>query len=254
MHPALLAQQRHAIALAVAASLFCLPAQALDSPLAADTYVSSSNPMLNFGAQATLNVGGGATALVGFDLSTLPPGTTPAKLVKATLVLYVSRIGVAGAVEVQTALSGWAESTATANSSPSLSGAGSGPTVAIVVGAQYVSVDVTNQVKAWMNGSPNYGFAVTTALSASGTVVFFDSKESTTTGHTARLDITLADQGPTGPAGAAGPTGAKGATGSSGAGVPGPAGPQGPTGAQGPAGATGATGAASTVAGSPSRL
>ena len=253
--------QPRALVLAVASSLFALSAQALDSPLAADAYVSSVNPALNFGAQATLNVGAGSTALVGFDLSTLPPGTTAAKLVKATLVLYVSRIGVAGAVEVQTALSGWAESTVTNVTAPTLSGPGTGPTVAIPAGAQYVSVDVTNQVKAWLNGAPNYGLAITPALSAPGTAVFLDSKESTTTGHTARLDLTLADQGAAGPAGApgaAGPTGATGATGSSGAGVPGPAGPQGATGATGPQGAAGATGAtgaagaagaASTVAG-----
>jgi hypothetical protein len=244
-----------ATALALATSLFAVTAQALDSPLAADTYVSSSYPLLNFGAQPTLNVGGGSMALVGFDLATLPPGTTPANLVKATLVLYVSRIVVAGAVEVQTALSGWAESSVTNATAPALSGAGTGPTVLISAGAQYVSVDVTNQVKAWLNGAPNYGLAITPALSAPGTVVFLDSKESTTTGHTARLDLTLADQGPAGPAGAAGATGPTGATGASGGGLPGPTGPQGPAGAagqQGAAGATGATGpagAASTVPG-----
>ena len=249
MHRTPLALKPHALALAVAACLCAPSAQALDSPLAADTYVSSTNPTLNFGAQATLNIGGSSLALVGFDLSTLPPGVTPDKLVKATLVLYVNRIGVAGAVEVQTALSGWAESTVTNATAPTLSGPGTGPVVAIAAGAQYVSVDVTTQVKAWLNGAPNYGLAITPALSAPATAVFLDSKESTTTGHTARLDITLADQGPQGLPGAIGPTGPAGAPG---AGVPGPVGPQGPAGAIGPTGATGAQGpigAASTVPG-----
>jgi hypothetical protein len=31
---------------------------------------------MNFGALPNLNVGGGATSLLKFDLSTLPPGTT----------------------------------------------------------------------------------------------------------------------------------------------------------------------------------
>ena len=255
MHPIRRLHRPSAVALAVAASLFAMSAQALDSPLAADTYVSAANPALNFGAQATLNVGAGSMALIGFDLSTLPAGVTPVKLVKATLVLYVNRIGVSGAVEVQTTMSGWAESTVTNATAPVLSGAGTGPTIAVPQGAQYVSVDVTNQVKAWLSGSPNYGLAITPALSAPGTSVFFDSKESTTTGHTARLDLTLADQGPAGPAGVAGAAGPTGPTGPSGAGVPGPAGPTGaagpagPTGNTGPAGAPGATGAASTVPG-----
>lgn len=234
-----------AMAVAVAASLFAMSAHALDSPLAADAYITTASPATNFGAQATLNVGNGALALVGFDLSTLPPGTTAAKLVKATLVLYVNRVGIAGAVEVQVVNSGWGEAAVTNNTAPSLSGPGTGPSVAVMSAGQYVSLDVTNQVKAWLNGAPNYGLAITPALSAPLTAIFLDAKENTATGHTARLDLTLADQGPAGPSGATGATGPAG----TGGGVAGPTGPTGAAGPMGPAGATGAAGAASTVPG-----
>ena len=105
--------------------------------------------------------------------------------------------------------------------------------MAVVEAGQFVAVDVTAQVKAWINNpGSNFGFALAPALQAPTTVVFFDSKENTATGHVARLDLTLADQGPAGPQGA---TGASGATG--------PQGATGPAGAVGPRGQTGATGA-----------
>jgi hypothetical protein len=175
-----------------------------------------------------------AAGLLRFDLSTLPAATTSDKVVKATPVFYANRVGTAGAVEVQTVIGAWAEAGVTAASSPALAGAGSGPTVAVAAAGQYAAVDVTAQVKGWLNGNANNGFALTPALSAPGTVVFFDSKENTATGHVARLDITLAAQGP---AGLQGATGAQGLQGIQGA--PGPQGAQGP---QGIPGATGATG------------
>ena len=85
-------------------------------------------------------------------------------------------------------------------------------------------------------------------MTSLGTVAFFDSKENTATGHVARLDITLADQGPAGPGGAKGDTGATGLRGDAG-----PVGATGATGAKGAPGPTGATGAmgASGAAGPP---
>jgi hypothetical protein len=257
-----------AIAVAAVAGILCLPAHALDATLAADAHVSGTTPAANFGALATVNVGGGAVGLVRFDLSTLPAGTTAAQVVKATLVLYVNRVGAAGAVEVQTVFSPWGEATVTASSPPTVGGGGSGPTVPVTAAGQFVTVDVTTQVKAWIGGGANFGFALAPALSAPATAVFFDSKENTATGHPARLDITLADQGPQGAQGTQGPqgvagaqgpqgvagtqgtpgapgaTGQKGATGATGpAGAQGPQGIQGAPGATGPAGASGATGA-----------
>ena len=76
-------------------------------------------------------MGGGASALLRFDLGTLPAGTSAAKLVKANLVLFVNRVGTPGAIELQTVNSPWSEATVTATSAPVTSGAGSGPNLAV---------------------------------------------------------------------------------------------------------------------------
>lgn len=230
--------------LALTAALHCSPALALNAPLAADTHVSASLPANNFSALPTLNVGGGSTALLRFDLASLPPASTAAKVIKASLVLYVNRIGVAGAIDVTPAFSNWAEAAVTANTAPVL-GAPLASNVAVASAQQFIQVDVTSQVKLWVTSpASNYGVALTPALAAPATVVFFDSKENTATGHVARLDITLADLGPAGPQGVAGPAGAKGDTGAQGpAGAPGAQGFAGAQGIPGPAGLPGLTGA-----------
>lgn len=233
----------HALAAGVLAGLCTQPALALDAPLAADAHVSSTAPGSNFAAAATLNVGGGSTALMRFDLSTLPAGTTAAKLIKATLVLYVNRVGIPGAVELQVVNGHWTESGVTAGTLPPLGGAGSGPSVAVPAAGQFVSVDVTAQAKQWIsNPGANFGLALAPALAAPATVAFFDSKENTATGHVARLDLTLADQGPQGLPGATGAKGDKGDRGD-----PGPQGAVGPRGATGATGATGPSGPVNLV-------
>lgn len=218
-----------------------LPAWALDAPLAADAHVSASSPANNFGALPNLNVGGGATALLRFDLSALPAGTTAAKLVKANLLLYVNRVGSPGAIELQAVNSTWSESAVSASTQPATAGAGSGTNVPVSTAGQFISVDLTTQVKHWIsNPGTNFGLALTPALSAPGTVIFLDSKENSATAHVARLDLTLADQGPQGPKGDTGAAGAPGASGSTGAtgatGAPGAPGAPGPKGDTGPAG------------------
>lgn len=213
---------------------------ALDAPLAADSHVSLSLPSVNSGGLPTINIGNGATGLVQFDLSTLPAGVAAGKIAKATLVLYVNRVGTAGKIEVQTVNSAWSESTVTAATAPALAGAGTGSTAGVQTAGQFLSLDLTDQVRSWVsNPSSNFGLALAPTLDYPATVVFLDSKENTATGHVARLDITLADQGP---AGAAGPAGAPGA-----AGPMGPVGPAGAQGPMGPAGSAGAAGAAGAV-------
>ena len=231
-----------------AALLLASTAQAHDAPLAADAHGLSAVPGSNFGSLPSLNVGAGATALLRFDLSGLPAGTTAAKVVQARLVLYVNRVGTPGAVELQTVYSPWAEGTVSASTLPTLGGPGSGITVPVATAGQFISVDVTQVVRNWVTSpGSNHGLAITPALAAPATAVFFDSKESTLTGHVARLDLTLADQGPKGDKGDKGDRGEKGDKGDKGdrgdRGAPGAPGANGAPGAPGPVGATGATGA-----------
>lgn len=211
---------------------------AVDAVPAADTHISASLPASNFGALPTLNVGGGSQALLRFDLGTLPAGLTAAKLQKASLVLYINRVGTPGAIEAQTVYSPWTEMGATAASPPTTSGAGSVPAVPVSAAGQYLAIDVTAQVRQWITSpGSNHGFALVPAVSAPATVVFFDSKENTATGHVARLDLSLMDQGAKGDTGPKGDTGAAGAQGPQG--LTGAPGPKGDTGAQGPQGPSG---------------
>lgn len=228
-------------------------AHATQAPITGDASVDSSRPTASLGSLSNLYVGNGNTALIAFSLVSLPPGTTAAQVENATLFVFVNRVNTAGTITVEPVTSNWTESGVTYNSIPSL-GAPIGSFPATSAG-EYVSVDITPQVRSWIT-TPSSDFGL--ALSGASANVVLDSKENDQTAHPAMLDVTLMNQGPQGPMGPAGPAGPNGAPGVPGApglqgptgppgmqgpqGVPGPTGPAGPTGLTGATGATGLTG------------
>src|SRR5271170_1659590 len=210
------------------------PAVAVEATLVADAHVNSALPAVNSGAISNLNVGGGYAALLQFDLSTLPAGTTAGQVSRATLRLYCNRVDTAGLVSVQAVGGAWGEYSVTYATLPSL---GSAVQVAQVSQAgTYVTLDVTALVQGWI-GAPatNNGLALTAGTAA----VQFDSKENDLTGHAAMLDVSLATSGPAGPIGLTGAAGPQG--------IAGPAGPQGATGPVGPPGPAGGSGGGGTT-------
>ena len=215
-------------------------AHATQAPVVGDSYVNSAYPTTNYGALTNLYVGGGGTAFIQFDLSSLPSGTTSSQIGKATLRVFVNRVNTSGAVTVQAVSGSWSESGITYASMPAL-----GSTVSSFTPAaadQFFTIDVTSLVQGWVTSpSTNFGLALS---SATGNVVL-DSKESQQTSHAAELDITVIDQGPVGPIGPQGPQGIQGTVGPIGA--QGPQGIQGLPGVTGPVGATGATGPAGPI-------
>ena len=212
-----------------AASTAC----AMEATLVADAHVNSARPTVNSGTISNLAVGAGYTALLQFDLSTLPAGTTSAQVTKAVLRLYCNRVDTAGLVSVGAVSGGWGEYSVTYSTLPAIGSAAQ--VVQIAQAGTYVTVDITTLVQGWVAvPATNNGVG----LSAGTAAVQFDSKENDLTGHGAILDIQLASQGSAGPAGPQGPAGVAGATGPAG-----PAGPQGQAGVAGVAGAKGATGA-----------
>lgn len=226
--------------LPVLAGLLLAPSAmfASDGVVAGDAYVNSSLPSQNFGALPQLSVGGGTQALLQFNLTGLPAGVSGSSVSKATLVLYVTRVTTGGAVDVGLVQSPWSEGSVTASTAPSVGAVlGSVATSA----PNFITVDITSAVAGWINSpAGNFGIAVSPSTTAPGTQLYLDSKESTSSSHVARLEITFTGLGPAGPAGAtgsAGPTGPTGATG-----PVGPTGPAGATGLAGPTGPTGATG------------
>jgi hypothetical protein len=251
---------------------------AVEGTLTDDAYTSSGSTQ-NYGIQTILSVNGAPAdnalkrSFLKFDLSTIPVGIPDVPVVKATLKLYVNKLIKAGSFDIMAVTSDWNETNITDHTAPSVIGVVARG-VRIDEGKIFVTVDLTNLVIGWLNGTiPNYGIALL-PNNIEGINVNFDSKESTTTSHPAELDMALStppgpqgpqgiqgpqgnkgDTGPRGPTGATGlqgPQGPRGATGSTGPtgprgltgpkGATGPAGPTGPKGATGPAGPTGATG------------
>ena len=213
-------------------------ASALDVTLSGDASVNSAHASVNYGALSNLYVGNGNTAFLQFDLKALPAGTTSAQVSRALLTVFVNRVNVAGAVTVSPVSVPWGEYSVTAATAPAMGGSlGSFPAA---TPGQFISIDVTAQVQAWLTAAAqDTGFA----LASGAANVLFDSKENDETGHAARLDVTLVSQGPQGVQGPIGPVGAPGVAGPVGpAGVNGLPGPQGVQGPIGPAGVTGLTG------------
>jgi hypothetical protein len=201
-------------------------ARAVEATLVADTHVNQALPGVNSGTISNLNVGGGYTALLQFDLGTLPAGMTASQVSRAVLRLYCNRMDTAGLVNIQALGGAWGEYSVTYATLPSLQSASQ--VFSVSQAGAYVTVDVTTLVQGWVT-SPATNFGV--ALTAATAVAQFDSKENDLTGHAAELDVVLASAGVAGPAGATGAQGPQG--------VQGPAGPQG---IQGPKGDTGVAG------------
>ena len=204
--------------------------------LVGDAHVSSAQPTVNAGTLSNLNVGGVYTAMVQFDLSTLPVGTTAAQISKATLRVYCNRADVPGEVQAQLVGGAWTELGVTFATLPAV---GAVVQTAQVTGVgEFVTFDVTSAVQGWVSAPGTNDGLVLAAVA--GTVVQFDSKENDQTAHAPELDIVMAGSGTVGTVGPAGPQGIQGETGATGAtGATGPAGPMGPQGLPGISGSGG---------------
>ena len=154
----------------------------------ADAYTNSAAPTTNYGANVLLDVNGATQATyIQFNLASIPATYTSADITKATLKLYVNTVPTAGSFNVDYVNGSWAENTITHNLAPAL-----GTTIAASVPLttaeknQFILIDVTAAVQAWLSGTTNDGIA----LVANGTFnATFDSKESTSTSHAPELDI-----------------------------------------------------------------
>lgn len=229
-------------------------ALAVDALLLQDAYTDSTSnkTTTNFGTSGDLRVYKSGTtvmrAFLKFSLATLPPGTTAADIKQARLRLWVnSSSATLGSITLTPVTSTWSELTLTHNSSLSLTfGLPKHADLPISSIASFVSIDVSDWVQAWLAGTlANQGFVIETSTTSATLNLYFDTKESSLTGHEPQLDITLVGPpGPAGPQGSPGPQGLTGATGAAGpTGATGPSGPIGPQGSAGPQGLTGTTGA-----------
>ncbi len=158
-----------------------------------DAYTNTAAMTTNYGAKTLLDVESTQTSFIQFNLASIPSTYTSADVTKATLKLYVNAVTTAGSFNVDYVNGTWTESTIDASNAPAL-----GTTIAASVPLvtadknQYILVDVTAAVQAWLSGTANDGIALVanSPLNAS-----FDAKENTTTSHPAELDIVFAGGG-----------------------------------------------------------
>lgn len=232
-------------------------ARAVEALLLQDTYVDNNTTggkpppnQSNYGAALDLRVFKGNGRLgrtfLKFSLATLPPGTTASDVSHARLRFWVNANSTAsGAISLSPVTSAWDELTLKDVSTTSLTfGTPKLSDLPINSLNNFVSIDVTAWVRAWLSGAlVNEGIEVEASASTALLNLAFDSKESNLTSHEPRLEISLSRIGPAGPPGPAGSPGPPGPPGSQGAtGLAGPAGSAGPPGPEGPPGIAGVNG------------
>jgi hypothetical protein len=154
-----------------------------------DAFTNNADPTTNYGATTLLDVDG-ATQItyIQFNLASIP---TTASVSQATLKLYVNAVTTTGSFNVDYVNGTWAESTIDGSNAPAL-----GKTIASDVAIttadknQYILINVTPAVQAWLDGSEtNNGIALVANSTFNAS---FDSKENATTSHPAELDIAFA--------------------------------------------------------------
>jgi hypothetical protein len=157
-----------------------------------DSYTNSAAATTNYGTNVLLYVDSAKeTTYVQFDLGLIPSG---AAVSHATLKLFVNAVTSAGSFNVDYVNGSWTESAITYSMAPALGSAiASNVTITKDDKNQYILIDVTPALQAWLSGSQaNDGVALVANGSFSAS---FDSKESKTTSHPAELDVVFAGGG-----------------------------------------------------------
>jgi hypothetical protein len=257
-----LPQRATTTALILLAAVFSpLHAGAVEALLLQDTYVDNGPTggkpppnASNYGSGMDLRVFKGTGRLgrtfLKFSFATLPPGTAASDVTNARLRFWVnSNSTVAGSITLSPVTSAWDEYTLKDTTTGSLTfGTPKLSELPVMSVSNFVSIDVTDWVKAWLNGTLiNEGIEVEASATTALLNLAFDSKESNQTSHEPRLEVSLSRIGPAGPQGPPGALGAPGTTGAAGPpGATGSIGPVGPAGSPGPQGPQGFAGASGT--------
>src|SRR6476646_5833513 len=165
---------------------------AVEALLLQDTYVdngtSGGKPPpnnSNYGAGMDLRVFKGNGRLgrtfLKFSLATLPPGTTATDVSHARLRVWINGNSTAsGTITLTPVTTPWDEYTLKDTSTGSLMfGAPKISDLPITIMNNFVSIDVTDWVKAWLNGTlTNEGIEIEAGASTTTLNLAFDSKES----------------------------------------------------------------------------
>ena len=210
-----------------------------------DTSTDRSNSQNN-GSFAFLRVSQTQTAFIQFD--TASHTLDPESVSKVRLTLFLPKVTKVGDLNLHVVLEPWTEKfESSSRLQPSIAPAFLTLPASFIVQEQFLILDVTEQVKAWLrNPQTDFGFAITSPDGEAN--VSLSAKEGPSFGFPTLLEIEMTGSGLPGPVGPKGDDGAMGAPGPTGPkgeqGLPGEVGPQGPIGLPGPKGDQGLVGTA----------
>jgi hypothetical protein len=203
-----LPQHVRAFVFCLLAGVFVTPqAGAIEALLLEDTYVDNGATggepppnASNYGAGMDLRVfkGNGriGRTFLKFSLDTLPPGTAASEVTQARLRLWVnSNSTAAGSITLHPVTTRWDEYSLKDKATGDLTlGEPKLSELPVESMNNFISIDVTNWVKAWLDGTlPNEGIMIEPSVKTDFLDLAFDSKESDRTSHEARLEISLSN-------------------------------------------------------------
>ena len=210
-------------------------------PVKEDTYVNHDIPDENSGAREDVFIVERKTdGFAKFDFSSLPANLDIEEIEKATLKLWVKDVQEEGYIDLYLVESDWNEGTLTAQTIPVIDWLyfESFEIKDTDVG-QFVEVDVTKQVKNWLDGSlADYGIAIRPYYAQ---VVLASKEDASLSGSTSKameIEVSLSGDDDECTSGCKGDKGDKGDPG-----IQGPQGPQGEKGEKGDPGLPGPPGA-----------
>ncbi|MDO8688675.1 MAG: DNRLRE domain-containing protein, partial [Dehalococcoidia bacterium] len=135
-----------------------------------DSYVDQNSVNSNYSTQTTMLVLSGAKndrAFVHFDTAGLPANKT---IVSASLSVYMAAApGVLRSYLVYRAAAAWTASTITWNNQPGVASSATDTADIGTISGVWVNWDVTADVQAFVNGSPNYGWRINDSVEGSST-------------------------------------------------------------------------------------
>lgn len=186
-------------ALAVVVAWSSMAALAIEATDVADGFTSSvpTRAKAKFGARRTLDVANNQTAYVQFELDALVPDVKPGDIRKATLRLWVGKVGKPGTLRISATGDGTTllDETTIANATAPAPGAALG-TFAVSKDDTntFVTIDVTPVVTALaLSPASRPAFIIAQSVPDDGTAVCFDSKENIATGHYPQLQLLVGD-------------------------------------------------------------
>jgi len=193
------------VIVALSLALTARPVRAAEALLLQDTYVDNGTTggkpppnASNYGSGMDLRVfkGNGhlGRAFLKFSLATLPPRITSSEVVQARLRLWVNAQTTAvGSITLKPVTSDWDEYKLTGTSAAHLNfGLPSLSDLPINSINNFVSIDITDWVKAWLAGKlVNNGIEIEPGTDTDFLDLSFDSKESNETSHEARLEVSI---------------------------------------------------------------